>query len=42
MLAAIKAGKMPTATVINSGVDVVRADNVDAYIAEFKRLEEAK
>jgi len=42
MLAAIKAGKMPTATVIDSGVDVVRADNVDAYIAEFKRLEEAK
>ena len=42
MLAAIKAGKMPTATVINSGVDIVRADNVDAYIAEFKRLEEAK
>ena len=42
MLAAIKAGKMPTATVINSGVDVVRADNVDAYIAEFKRLEEGK
>lgn len=42
MLAAIKAGKMPAATVINSGVDVVRADNVDAYIAEFKRLEEAK
>ena len=42
MLAAIKAGKMPAATVINSGVDVVRADNVDAYIAEFKRLEEGK
>ena len=42
MLAAIKAGKMPTATVINSGVDVVRADNVDAYIAQFKRLEEGK
>jgi len=42
MLAAIKAGKMPTATVIDSGVDVVRADNVDAYIAEFKRLQEAK
>jgi ribose transport system substrate-binding protein len=42
MLAAIKAGKMPTATVIDSGVDVVRSDNVDAYIAEFKRLEEGK
>ena len=33
MLAGIKAGKMPTATIIDSGVDVVRADNVDAYIA---------
>jgi ribose transport system substrate-binding protein len=39
MLAAIKAGKMPAAQIIDSGVDVVRADNVDAYIAEFKRLE---
>ena len=42
MLAGIKAGRMPTQTVIDSGVDVVRADNVDAYVAEFKRLEGGK
>ena len=42
MLAGIKAGRMPTATIIDSGVDVVRADNVDAYIAQFKKLEEGK
>jgi ribose transport system substrate-binding protein len=42
MLAAIKAGKMPSATIIDSGVDVVRADNVDAYIANFRKLEEGK
>ncbi|HEY7497311.1 MAG TPA: sugar-binding protein [Vicinamibacterales bacterium] len=39
MLAAIKAGRMPSATVIDSGVDVVRQDNVDEYIANFKKLE---
>jgi ribose transport system substrate-binding protein len=39
MLAAIKAGKMPAAQIIDSGVDVVRADNVDAYVANFKKLE---
>ena len=42
MLAGIKAGKMPSATIIDSGVDVVRADNVDAYVAQFKKLEEGK
>ena len=42
MLAGIKAGRMPSATIIDAGVDVVRADNVDAYIAEFKRLEAGK
>jgi ribose transport system substrate-binding protein len=42
MLAGIKAGKMPSATIIDSGVDVVRADNVDAYVAEFKKLEDGK
>ena len=42
MLAGIKAGRMPTQTIIDSGVDVVRADNVDAYIAQFKKLEEGK
>jgi ribose transport system substrate-binding protein len=42
MLAGIKAGKMPATTIIDSGVDVVRADNVDAYVAQFKKLEEGK
>jgi ribose transport system substrate-binding protein len=39
LLAGIKAGKMPPATIIDSGVDVVRADNVDAYIEMFRKLE---
>jgi ribose transport system substrate-binding protein len=42
MLAGIKAGRMPTQTIVDSGVDIVRADNVDAYVAEFKRLEAGK
>ena len=42
MLAGIKAGKMPTATIIDSGVDVVRQDNVDAYVEAFKKLEAGK
>jgi ribose transport system substrate-binding protein len=42
MLAAIKAGKMPSATVIDSGVDVVRANNVDEYIANFAKLEKGQ
>jgi len=39
MLANIKAGKMPPSTIIDSGVDVVRADNVDAYVEMFRKLE---
>jgi ribose transport system substrate-binding protein len=39
LLAGIKAGRMPPATIIDSGVDVVRADNVDAYVEAFKKLE---
>ena len=42
MLADIKAGKMPTQKIVDSGVDVVRQDNVDAYIDAFKKLEEGK
>jgi ribose transport system substrate-binding protein len=42
LLADIKAGKMPTQKVIDSGVDVVRQDNVDAYIEAFRKLEEGK
>jgi len=30
---------MPPATIIDSGVDVVRQDNVDAYVANCKKLE---
>jgi ribose transport system substrate-binding protein len=39
MLAGIKAGKMPSSTIVDSGVDVVRADNVDAYVEMFRKLE---
>ena len=39
MLAGIKAGRMPSAQVIDSGVDVVRQDNVDAYIEAFRKLD---
>jgi len=35
-------GQKPTTVIIDSGVDVVRADNVDAYIAEWKRMEGGK
>jgi ribose transport system substrate-binding protein len=42
LLADIKAGKMPPQKIIDSGVDVVRQDNVDAYIEAFKKLEEGK
>jgi len=35
----IKAGKMPSQQIIDSGVDVVTKDNVDAYAAEFKKME---
>jgi len=42
MLADIKAGKMPAQKIIDSGVDVVRQDNVDAYIEAFRKLEEGK
>jgi ribose transport system substrate-binding protein len=42
MLADIKAGKMPAQKIVDSGVDVVRQDNVDAYIDQFRKLEEGK
>ena len=42
MLADIKAGKMPTQKIVDSGVDIVRQDNVDAYIDRFRKLEEGK
>jgi ribose transport system substrate-binding protein len=39
LLAGVKAGRMPPATIIDSGVDVVRADNLDKYLIEWKRME---
>jgi ribose transport system substrate-binding protein len=39
LLAGIKAGKMPPSTIIDSGVDVVRADNLDKYLLDWKRME---
>ena len=42
LLADIKAGRMPAQKIIDSGVDVVRQDNVDAYIEAFRKLEEGK
>jgi ribose transport system substrate-binding protein len=33
------AGKRPATPVINSGIDVVTAANVDQYIADWKKLE---
>jgi ribose transport system substrate-binding protein len=35
----IKQGKMPPATIINSGVDIVTKENVEEYAAQFKKLE---
>ena len=35
----VKNGKKPPSTIIDSDVDVVTAANVDAYEAEFKRME---
>ena len=42
LLADIKAGKMPASPIIDSGVDVVTAANVDQYIAQWKQLEKGK
>jgi ribose transport system substrate-binding protein len=42
LLADIKAGKMPASPIIDSGVDVVTAANVDQYVAHWKELEKEK
>jgi ribose transport system substrate-binding protein len=42
LLADIKAGKMPASPILDSGVDVVTAANVDQYIAQWKDLEKGK
>ena len=39
LLHGIKQGRMPTQTIINSGVDIVTKENVEQYAAEFKKLE---
>ena len=42
ILHGIKNGRMPANPVIDSGVDIVTKENVDAYVAEFKRQSEGK
>ena len=42
LLHGIKNGHNPPSAVIDSGVDVVTRENMDAYVAEFKRLEAGK
>lgn len=42
ILHGIRNGRMPATPVIDSGVDVVTKENVDAYVAEFRRLESGK
>jgi ribose transport system substrate-binding protein len=39
ILHGIKNGRPPASPIIDSGVDIVTRENVDAYVAEFKRLE---
>ena len=38
ILAGIKAGRMPPSPIIDSGVDIVTAANVDQYIAQWKAI----
>ena len=35
----IKQGKMPAQTIIDSGVDLVTKENVDDYVAKWKKME---
>jgi ribose transport system substrate-binding protein len=42
ILHAIKNGRPPANPIIDSGVDIVTRENMDAYVAEFKRLEAGK
>lgn len=39
ILHAIKNGRPPANPIIDSGVDIVTRENVDAYVAQFKRLQ---
>jgi ribose transport system substrate-binding protein len=38
----IKNGKMPPSPIIDSGVDVVTRENVDDYVAQWKKMEAGK
>jgi ribose transport system substrate-binding protein len=38
ILHGLKNGRQPASPIIDSGVDIVTRDNMDAYVAEFKRL----
>jgi ribose transport system substrate-binding protein len=42
LLRDVKNGKMPPASVIDSGVDIVTQANVDEYVKKFKELESGK
>ena len=42
LLHGITNGRMPPAPIINSGVDVVTRDNVEAYAEQWKRMEAGK
>ena len=42
LLANIKAGKMPPSPIIDSGVDVVTAANVDQYLELWKKMEKGE
>jgi len=42
LLHGIKNGRMPPTPIINSGVDVVTRENVDAYAEQWKKLEAGK
>ncbi len=42
LLAGIKEGRMPAEKKIDSGVDVVTKDNVDAYLEQWKRWEKGE
>jgi ribose transport system substrate-binding protein len=39
LLADIKAGRLPASPIVDSGVDIVTAANVDEYVAGWKKLE---
>jgi ribose transport system substrate-binding protein len=42
LLHGIKNGRMPATPIINSGVDVVTRENVEAYAEQWKQLEQGK